>query len=396
MCVIIQLLAGKSVNSIKLFNAAANNWHSWGIIIKRPGQKSLEVIRRVPANVHLADAHPDVGGCWKDIPEIETILNDNIDCERYIHFRHATAGLVNEENCHPFVLEKNKHVESYMMHNGAFSGTGISYGAAWQNNHSPKPEESDTNLFVKNFLAEPLKEFAKGDYTNEAFVKYYWTPLFNQKGGSSTVLFVSNVYETVRHGTWVTFVNTAGEGVNRDEKDVAYYASNDQYFDRVKRGPLFFYQQEEERKAREKEQARTKAITSSVPVKDSSGKPGSTGITITTYEHGVFQPDPEVLRGLTRIFQQFGANLEPGHIADLYECGLNEFEAVVTSLVAGNDEKVIAAFIDFLIGQYRDLYNDFNRINVKKKEAEKLIAELKKIEPSMALVAIEKDNRDVA
>ena len=80
---------------------------------------------------------------WQAVQEKEAIL----------HFRHASMGEINKDNCHPFVL-KNFGV---VIHNGHFSGYGTK-------------EVSDTRQWLETVLAPLLERFPKALESPEIFL----------------------------------------------------------------------------------------------------------------------------------------------------------------------------------------------------------------------------------
>ena len=86
---------------------------------------------------------------YKKIPHL-------VDFEAVFHFRLATSGLINRENCHPFFISKN----TYVFHNGIF-------------NHLNGLDEkkSDTTLFVE-FQLLPLARTNKFFYRDKKINSY--------------------------------------------------------------------------------------------------------------------------------------------------------------------------------------------------------------------------------
>lgn len=366
MCVIIHLLPGKTIEHLKLFNAAANNWHSWGIVVKDEKKKKLTVIQRVPKNAELKEDHVDAGGCHNDIEEIEKILDDNKKFERFIHFRHATKGHVNIENCHPKLIYEGGNRQVYFMHNGTFggglgvtvNGYGMTYGP--QGVKLDKAP-SDTYEFAEKHLMEPLEAFVEGDYTNEKFQKYLWNPLFIDKGQASRVIFISNDLPCLKAGSWSTFTNN-------ETQEVDFYASNNTYFDKVDRGPLHEAQKAEERRQKAAQEAKEKSERVEGNLNASTA--------IVPYQHGMFQQDPKVLVGLRIIFDTFGAGLASNEIRDLGECSVPEFEAIINQLLSSGNTNSVAFFMDLVVQSYMELYNDHERLKDKHDKATKKISSL--------------------
>lgn len=336
MCVIIHLLEGKEFPSDKLFNSAANNWHGWGIIIKRPGE-NLQVIKELPQN-----------GTHKDIDRIQRILDDNKEFERFIHFRYSTKGATSLDNCHPFTLVNGADRQCYMMHNGTYHTLG-SYNSSG---------DSDTKELVDKWLVPTLKKWngdnGAFDYTDKDWIETIFKPHYTQKGGSSRLLFVSNNLGTYKVGDWKT--------LNDAEGNVIAYTSNDEYFDKVTRGPFF-----EEQKRKEREAANT----------NSGGGVNKCDVPeLAKYHPLMFQQDESIIRGLKEIF--LNQNLETEEIAELSYLAFPEWLQIVTNLVKEQHLGTIAAFIDYLVTEYNELNNDFSELEDKKHKAEKHIEELMK------------------
>lgn len=61
-----------------------------------------------------------------------------------IHFRYATSGLIDVENCHPFTFHNDNYA---VIHNGVLD-------------HRNTKKESDTNCFVKDILSKVPKKYS--------------------------------------------------------------------------------------------------------------------------------------------------------------------------------------------------------------------------------------------
>lgn len=92
-------------------------------------------------------AYPDNGKMKivKGYFDFESFYADYLDIERtgvpmLIHFRISTAGLINDENCHPFRI--NKHLA--LIHNGIL-------------NHRSTDKSSDTRLWVQDVIQPMVK-----------------------------------------------------------------------------------------------------------------------------------------------------------------------------------------------------------------------------------------------
>ena len=73
-----------------------------------------------------------------------------------IHFRWATSGKKDIDNCHPFIFNKGKYV---MIHNGVLS-------------HRTEPEKSDTVCFVQDVLEPMSKTYGFNPKTKSILEKH--------------------------------------------------------------------------------------------------------------------------------------------------------------------------------------------------------------------------------
>lgn len=364
MCVIIHLLPEHSINEDILSNALHNNWHSWGIITKdaqAEKKKRLKVFRGVAENGDLEERDPRAGSCHKDFDEIKRIINDGQKLERFIHFRHATRGTVDMPNCHPLPLFENDDRQVFMMHNGSFSGNlgGFvqrevkdGYRVPVNNNFVP----SDTFEFVNAHLKEPLGYFSEGDYTDPMFQKHIWGPLWGRVGSTSKVILIANDLEPMRAGPWVTFVDKEGQN--------AYYASNNDYFKDVIRGPLH------EALLRKKKEEEEKNKPTVINV-------GKTGDVVTPYTHGMFQPNPSIVRGIAAIFSKFSQESNSTDIAGLAQCTFDEFKAIVKEIADKEfSGDLMAGFLEHMTKQFIAQEAKMTILQSKHERATKRIEEL--------------------
>ena len=133
------------------------------------GTGELSVLRKIPDD-----------GVYNDLPEIKKFLEDNIEHERFIHFRYSTRGSTTLDNCHPFEVFNDGHRQVFMMHNGTFN----TYGQFNQG-------KSDTLEVVEKVVVPPLA-YLDGDYTEKIFQDFIWKEFWKEKGGGSRVIFISN------------------------------------------------------------------------------------------------------------------------------------------------------------------------------------------------------------
>lgn len=216
MCAILHLIAGQMPPKDMLFNAVYNNWHSYGLVTKVDGK--LDIVKKVPESGEV------------DPEEVYKLLQDNIDHERFLHLRHNTAGATTLENTHPFEIywnkKKNRHV--VFMHNGTmypYVSKKIINGITSDDLNGP----SDTKNFVDQVLIPYLTAMdfgdGQGDITNpltRQFVMKFWA-------GANRGLLIASDQDPMFIDDW-KWVGPEGS---------KFRASNDQYFDKITRGPEF-------------------------------------------------------------------------------------------------------------------------------------------------------------
>lgn len=121
-------------------NALENNPHSVGIVYKDPESNKVKIERFV---------NPEKGK-----QQIYDIIKDK---EEYaIHFRYATHGGVNLENCHPFIVNK----DLCLMHNGVMSDFG-----------KVDTSKSDTKNFTESFLRPYIEQEGIGVIKDKEFIE---------------------------------------------------------------------------------------------------------------------------------------------------------------------------------------------------------------------------------
>lgn len=84
------------------------------------------------------------------------VFNDISNSDICVHFRYATDGDVNEQNCHPFLFE-NKYGPFALMHNGVMPSQYRNYSIA------EDYESSDTANFIQDFLLQEDMDFDSYD-----------------------------------------------------------------------------------------------------------------------------------------------------------------------------------------------------------------------------------------
>lgn len=405
MCTIFHILPGCMVFPEHLENAAANNWHSWGLIIKKPDQP-LEVIKKVPENSGLPLNNPECGGVWKDLPEIKKLLEDNQKYERFLHFRYSTAGDIDDDNCHPHLCyeddgdEENPARQVYLMHNGMFHGLGnkasafqpIRQGMTTNWNAQDVKKISDTKDFCDNYLIPPLREFVEGNYQNSVFQKFVFNPLYRDKGCNSRILMIANDIEPLKMGQWDSFRDP-------DTKEEIYHVSTSEYLDKVKRGPLFIQAEIAERARREQEAkanqaAAAKSSSTGTAVTAGRGAAGGNGrgdinVYLTEFVRGAFQTDPIVTKGLHAVLTNILGDLDSYELELLFKVTQDEFETVYYQLAKDNAIDVIAAFTQILLENIHGKVDEIESLEGKLDRATKRIATLEKKLKATALTVIE-------
>jgi hypothetical protein len=230
MCVIITLGCNASIKKEHLFNAVANNWHGFGLIIKKGN--TLEVVRK------FDDEGSDPGEIWG-------LLEANKQYERVLHVRFNTRGASDLTNTQPFnVMKVEGGREVWFAHNGTLH----SYGDGQSTGKSDTLDFADSVLLP--ILGKWSGELGLGDYTDPTFLKVitkFWSP-------ASKGLLFSNDLSPLRFGDgWSSYIHTG-------ESEGEVWVSNKEYFDKITRGPTF-QKMEAERKAKEaEERAKTQEI----------------------------------------------------------------------------------------------------------------------------------------
>ena len=139
MCIIIAKPEGVAFPSLETLQICnTNNDDGCGIAYHKKGGDT----------VHIKKDFPTVEDMWDYL-----VTNVGAEDSALIHFRLATSGLVDYGNRHPFpITQKDELLRSpdlvtdlAVAHNGVFS--------RWNNKQG---ELSDTQLFIKNVLADEL------------------------------------------------------------------------------------------------------------------------------------------------------------------------------------------------------------------------------------------------
>lgn len=140
MCLALYKPAKATLNKAEMQSAFKSNPDGAGFAYYDPALRRVEIQR----GYFTFDA------LWHDL---EPIMEDK--CPLILHFRWATHGDVNVENCHPFALK-----DGALIHNGVISGMGTktSYSKYYTTTATNCDTEcgddrSDTREFVEDFLA---------------------------------------------------------------------------------------------------------------------------------------------------------------------------------------------------------------------------------------------------
>jgi len=220
MCQFFWVPAGVKVEEDKLRASTIVNPHGYGLIYRpKPegeGPWPFEKIQKVEKGV---DNDPD---------EIVRLMNEEyLEYDRLLHLRYVTAGEMNEENVHPFlVLEKGKG-QLWLAHNGtlySFKPTG-------------KDTRSDTKIFCEEFvksLLEPTKKPFSFD-SNAFLLKEI---LAEKVTGSNRIILLSSYEKNVFLFNYSKFYYHPEEGKEKGSiEEYSWLAANEYSFDENHRKP---------------------------------------------------------------------------------------------------------------------------------------------------------------
>lgn len=259
MCVICVLEPGYTLPFELLSYACHNNPHGYGIIIKR--KEGLDIRKALSEE-------------GNDPEEIYKILKDNEDAERILHVRWKTQGDVSEENTQPFevfdqmVTVGKKKVRRHIAF--AHNGTLGMYTPPYTHQQTQgKPVPSDSLNFARQVLVPflPIMHGQEGKADiNDPFVQLmldkYWTATGNRGilvcNNLPSYLFAKNSWEEIETSEVIDGVEVTGK----------FLASNDDYFEKLVRGPLFEKQKKEKEEQEAKERASRSAFSQAPKVPD--------------------------------------------------------------------------------------------------------------------------------
>ncbi len=369
MCVICRFPKGYMPPKDILCNAVNNNPHGYGLIVKTD-KNELIVIKDLPKESN----DPEV---------IYKLLEEHKQHERFLHVRWRTMGEVSLENTQPFqVMDKDGH-ELWFMHNGTLSGYGSYGGTVWRGNQQVQTqgsEASDSKTFAMTVLAKILPKFVGengvGDIQDKDFqdiILKYWT-------GNNRGIIISNRLEPFIIGlTHWEIIKTKETKEDGEVIEGEFLASNNDYFNRLSRGPLYELQEREKKRKEEEERA---ARWSQTKEEKGEGKGVSTVIP--------FSPGFSERYGLTDDLVDMMADInfyEPEGYCSLANLSYAEMLTFVKKADTGDIASVLMYLTEFLANNAEA----FEKLKVKNA---KLLAEMARMET--ALIKTEKGISDVA
>lgn len=362
MCVIKILLPNQMPKKEQLMNAVYNNWHSFGLVIRnqnpKKGEKPFELIRQVPQK--------EVD--WK---EVYDLLHDNINAERILHLRHNTAGATTLENCHPFKVFDDGKESVWFMHNGTLHSyksrkPGTTYVNGQQSYVDDPDGPSDTQNFANEELAPMLNSdfgTGKADIQNPRFMRIlnkFWAT--NNRG----ILIPSDPKKSwklidVALNPWKKI---KGEG------DVEFISSNDDYYDKVIRGPEF--ERREERRKQELEQSKTKHTNTNPASSQSSNNNIISLSGWSNRNRGIFD-------------KAFDLSKLPSEITNDWQVWARETAVSLGYLTSKEidilfektDEATLRMLTEATFTDYALLYEQYEKLEEKLRRASAVIASLK-------------------
>lgn len=357
MCNILILKAGQMpLERSEFDNMCYNNWHSYGLVTIVDGR--MDIKRSVPASGEI------------DPKEIWDLLLKDRQYDRYLHVRHTTAGLTNEENCHPFDIfyqeRKGKTPRQVVfMHNGTLyeykSKKYDDKGIAVDDNDGPSDTQNFANRILIPFISATDFGEGKGDIENfmlQTLIRKFW-PSTNNRG-----LLISNDQKPFLLGEWKKMKASDGSDI---------ISANDDYFSKLVRGPQKEREEEEARKIRESSFQVVRSEGVKQAATSTQSHVTSYGTEITPYtafdfskdrKHGVFElkgtlanitDDWNIWDRGTAVNIGFATQSE---LKDLYDSG----------------EKNCVVLMDWIFSDYANLYEEYKELEDKHDKATKRIA----------------------
>lgn len=332
MCVIIEQKIGYTLPKEMLKMAMFNNPHGYGLVIKDPVNKKVQVIRKLKA----------------DLEEVYDLLKDNEDCLRYLHLRWKTEGEISEDNVHPFCVFYSDARQIYFMHNGT-----LPYKFKPSNAEKISDSKKFNDTWLTPFLSRLHGKEGKGDYHDDWFIsqlKDVWT------GDHNRGLIVSNDLEPL-------FINDKFWKVIKDGHGNEFYASNDTYFEKLIRGPEY------DRLKKEKEEAEKAAKKFQIPSNSNTNTPKI----LTELKDVDLAPVPKI--DLERIFEDLDLYTSDGYLA-LAAVTSSEFD----ELCLKNPDTASSLLLN-ITTEYKDLFYELEalRKSVKLATEKKSLKELPKL-----------------
>lgn len=341
MCVICHFEPG-FVPSFGLIQMAAwNNPHGYGLILKE--NKKLHVIKKCPVD-------------GNDPEEIYKLLEEHKDVERFLHLRWKTEGDIDLDNTQPFTVFNGKRQIEF-CHNGTLNDWAPNRPGYYSVN-KPKeetvPDElknaSDSRRFCELKLRPLLMSITgpkgTGDYTTEIareILGKYWS------GGHNRGLIIANDLPPLYLGDWTQVkdkIEFGGETI-----EYTFKASNDTYFERLSRGPMFQKQQEEARKKREEEEAERRKNAPVVSQIRTASK------NVTLVSSALFKKRYQLSGDLVaNILSDWKIHEEPGMRA-LCNMTMTEIEEMYTKL--GSETP---SFIFYLLNQMHENFKELDKM----------------------------------
>lgn len=359
MCVIMILSPGASINKDQFFNAVWNNWNGYGVILK-DGNGKLDVIKKCD----------DKGN---DPEELWEIVEFNKDVERFVHVRYSTKGAIDMSNTQPFQVYNSNKRQVWFMHNGTLNNFGTNVSGAWG--------KSDTVDFCEKVISPSLLrwegEHGRGDYLDPLYqglvIDKHWQ-------GFSRGLFISNDLDALRIGN----VGTSGwqEYKHPDESSSGeVWVSNNEYFEKVSRGPRFHMleaKRKAEEEARKAAEAKARQSTQGALVPFEEGDSSSSGgrsYTTPVIKHWDKNNarSKKVLDAFADIIETWDVD-DPEQMKKLSHVAFEEWCAVVDDL----DEITLAAFLKVITDHLRTFYNKNRMLTLKHQRASVTIEGMKK------------------
>ena len=344
MCVIIYLKPKQMMPFDMLKNACHNNWHSYGIVTKL--DDGLDIKRVLPET--------DDGYCGEvDAEEVFKHLQDDVDYPRFLHLRHNTAGATSIENTHPFDVYykggKNGR-QVVFMHNGTL----YDYKSKKLNAMGASVDDPDGKSDTANFVEEVLTPLlastnfgnGNGDIENDFIAKTirkYWS-------SANRGVLISSNQEPLFIDAWKT-VGPEGD---------KFLASNDDYFDEVKRGP--------EHARRLAQEAREKAAREAVATSPVRSGPKEI-VKMQDYNFDTTQKFFTLSGSLRNICNDWDVYDRP-HTVALGYATRDELE----KLYAVKDECLY--IMDYIFTDYAQLYKEHLELEERHKKASKHIEKL--------------------